>query len=151
MPDRHDWNSWDNYLRVHESFLNSRGHFIERNDLDYIFSEYVVLWKGVLYCRDTIEIHVTKSQSVRFRSGRPEVRTDSYSYHAQKRTDDGVIKLMRYDNAHIHPGHPTIHHRHRYDDEGNEIFPVECIGEDWPTLGDFIDEIIGIWESGTST
>jgi hypothetical protein len=148
MPDRHDWNNWDNYLNVHDSFLNSRGHFIEMNDLDFIFSSSAVFWEGVLYCRDGIEIHVTKAQAVQFRGGRAEVKTESYSYHALKRTDEGdIIQMLRYDNAHPHPNHLTGHHKHIFDAEGNEILPVLHVGvEGWPTLGAFIDEVIALWE-----
>lgn len=48
-----------------------------------------------------------------------------------------------------HTRTPTIQihmHRHRYDDHGVEVMPIEHIGlEQWPTLGEVIEEVYDWW------
>lgn len=138
---RHDWNGWDHYLSIHEKRLRDFDHFISSDELIYTPTPTLVLWEGVLFCVNGLEIKVTKKQEVRTRGGRMEVMTFDYSYHVMRRTEEGVINLFRYDNIHQHPHHPDHHHRHRFDELGNEIEPTEHIGEGrWPTLSDVIRE-----------
>jgi hypothetical protein len=147
MSDRHGWNSWDQYQAIHESNLRRWEHFVADNQLTVTEASTLITWKGALICTDGIEIRVSKIQDVEYRSGRPYVRTAEYSYHVLRRREGVQANLLRYDNAHPHPGHPDAHHRHRYDREGREILPPEHIGEEnWPTLGDVIHEAFGIWE-----
>lgn len=108
MPDRHGWNSWDQYQNVHQSCLNDYlDHFILDDGLTTVETGDLVFWEGVLRCADGIEIHVTKTLEVRYRNGQPEVRTVDYSYHVLHRREDGARNLFRYDNAHPHPHRGT--------------------------------------------
>lgn len=147
MPDRHGWNSWDQYQNVHRSCLHDYlDHFILDDGLVFTETGSVVFWKGTLACVEGIEIQVRKVQEVRYRNGQPEVRTSDYSYHVLQRTTGGVRNLFRYDNAHPHLNHPDPHHRHQYDDDGNDTEPVQHIGADaWPTLAEVIEEAHNWW------
>src|SRR5688572_18594561 len=112
MPDRHDWNSWDGYLAVHEHCLRDYEHFIQADQLEATLTSEVVAWDGVLYCCDGIEIHVRKLQDVELTGGRPLVRTRAYSYQVLRRVAGReVINLFRYDNIHRQPDHPDAHHK----------------------------------------
>jgi hypothetical protein len=138
---RHDWNSWDHYLSIHESYLKALEHFVLDNQLFHTVTDDVVYWNGVLYCTGNIEIRVSKKQDVEVRGGRPMVRTTEYRYHVLRRTNDVTVNLFRYDNIHVQPGHDDRHHRHRYDADGNEIEPPMWVGESgWPTLSEVITE-----------
>ncbi len=147
MPDRHDWNSWEHYLAIHEHHIsNYLDHFILDNQLCYTLTPFAVRWEGVLYCADGMEIQVTKLQDVRMHSGRYQVRTIEYRYHVIRRVGDRTINLFRYDNSHTQPGHTTSHHRHRYDSEGIEIEPPMHTGEKgWPVLSEVIEEACQVW------
>lgn len=148
MSDRHGWNSWEQYQAAQESFLEHfLDHFITENTLQAEITSTLVRWDGVLVCVDGFEIHVKKEQAVRYRDGRPEVRTVYYSYHVLQRTDVGVRNLVRYDNAHEPPGHPTRHHRHHKMDAGAaDLEPPEHVGAaGWPTLGDVVEEAYRLW------
>lgn len=141
MNSKHGPNSWDNYLTVHQSCMRAFEHFVLEDGLSATFTASRVLWKGVIYCLDGIELHVSKTQAVEYRAGQPIVQTIEYSYHAQRRIGTTVTLLFRYDNIHVHPDHPDAHHRHRFDGDGNEIDPTLHVGEDgWPTLSDVLKE-----------
>ena len=152
MPNRHGPNSWDDYLTVHESRIRDFvGHFILDDRLSFIRTETLVLWQGELVCADGIEIHVTKTQRVWHRQGRPWVETTDYSYHVLRRLGPRVLGLFRYDDA-AHHDHPDPHHRHRFDGDGVEIEPPQHVGvEGWPTLGDVIEEAHNLWRAGSGT
>jgi hypothetical protein len=147
MSDRHAANSWDSYLSAHHGRLaDFTDHFVERDTLEIKTTATTVLWSGVLYCREGIEIQVEKRQRAWMRSGRRWVETIEYSYHVMTRAEDGVRGLFRYDNAHPHPGHPDAHHRHDFGVDGRDEM-VRWVGEaGWPTLGDVIEEAYEWWK-----
>lgn len=148
--DRHGWNAWDAYLAVHESVMEGyRGHFIVDERLSPVVVSHAVYWRGRLLCASGLEIEVDKSQVTRRRGGRLEVKTVDYKYHVQQRTETGVRKLFRYDDADHHPGHPSRHHRHAYRaGDADDAGIVTHVGyEGWPTLGDVIGEAFAWWEA----
>lgn len=149
MSGRHAANSWDSYLSAHHGWLaDFADHFVERDTLEIKTTETIVLWSGVLYCRDGIEIQVEKRQRTWMRSGRRWVETIGYSYHVMTKREGRVRGLFRYDNAHPHPDHADAHHRHEYDDDGNDA-SVTWVGEaGWPTLGDVVEEAYEWWRRG---
>lgn len=146
MGTIHDWHDWYDYLNVHDSWLENKLAFlIEDNQLSYEFSEQAVFWEGILHCVEGIEIHVSKTQAVQYRSGRPEVKTVRYSYHALRREGERTIDILRYDNAHEHEGGWFNHHKHLFDEDGNEIGSPIYVGEEgWPTLGAVILEVFNL-------
>lgn len=146
MADRHDWISWDQYQNIHNSRLQDFDHFILDNQLTAVPTDILVFWNGSLYCMNGIEIVVEKTQDVRSRDGVPEVRTRTYKYQVLQKDGERAVKLLRYDNSTHHQDHPDAHHRHRFDENGEQIYPVEHVGADkWPTLGDVIQEVYDRW------
>ena len=92
-----------------------------------------------ILCKGDIKLTVNKLTEVS--EGRPRrARTIKYSYNAS--TPKGNI--LRYDNAHIHPGHPTEHHKHIYNGTGNQVAGSPFhVGEDgWPLMHEVIDELM---------
>jgi hypothetical protein len=98
----------------------------------------LITLKGLIGCLGGIVIAVDKTLIILDASDNPHVQTIDYAYNAWVR---GHFNFLRYDNAHVHPGHPDPHHRHKYDwRTGRGV--VEHVGEGaWPTLGDFIREV----------
>ncbi|MBE7520509.1 MAG: hypothetical protein HS107_14825 [Thermoflexaceae bacterium] len=141
MASRHGWASWDQYISAHQRYLDQFAHFIEVDTLNPVVTESAVEWTGVLACSGGIEIHVRKLQVINLEHGRFRVRTRLYSYHVLARKGEAIHSLFRYDNVHMHPGHPDAHHRHHYDEHGIDQHPPQHIGEeDWPTLADVVAE-----------
>jgi len=143
---RHQWHNWQQYQAVHDNKIGTYlGHFILEDQVERVQTPGSVIWAGILYCADSLEVKVDKRQEVRIRAGRVEVRTTDYTYHVYRRVSRNQVRnLLRYDNTHPHPNHPDGHHKHEYDARGRDR--VRHVGEDgWPTLGDVIDEVHGWW------
>jgi len=90
-------------------------------------------------CEGAIKLTVNKLAEVS--EGPPRrARTIKYSYNAS--TPEGNI--LRYDNAHKHPGHLTEHHKHKYNGTGNEVAGSPChVGEDgWPSMHEVVEELM---------
>ncbi len=121
--DKHAWNSWENYQDVHRRYIESYlDHFILKDDLAPSLTPDAAEWDGVLYCVDGLEIHVRKLQDVSHETGRPMVRTRTYSYHVLRRV--GPV----------------------FDEHGNQTGAAEHVGvEGWPTLGEVIDQVHDWW------
>ena len=145
--DRHDWNDWENYQHVHAQYIQQfLGHFLLEDRLSFTVTRTQVRWKGELLCQGGLEIHITKLQDVRIFHGRPQVRTREYSYHVLQRVGGRTIPIVRYDNVHAHPEHPTAHHRHIFDEQGTGR--IEHVGEEgWPTLSDVLKETYEWWRA----
>ncbi len=93
--------------------------------------------EGAIYCKDDVVIFVDKWLAVRKdRSGRDEVKGDSYSYHALIRGNDQY--LIRYDCAHG----PL--HKHDYEPSNGRESIVDIDLVDFPTLSDFIRDAIDL-------
>jgi hypothetical protein len=148
--DRHRWNGLDGYLLIHDKRIADFDHFIVDNGLRHTVTPTVVTWDGIIRFQGGIEVKVEREQAARTNHGRLQVRTETYSYHAYRRVGRRTTNIIRYDNAHPYAGHPDAHHRHRYEPDGTEG-PVEHVGhDDWPTLGDVIQELYDLWVSEQS-
>ena len=96
---------------------------------------------GDVFCHENVVINVLKHFEIRTIDGRRQARTVRYSYHARYK---GGEDILRYDNAHQHPGHRTRHHKHRFHSGGET---VTHIGADWPHLSEVLDELKGlVWK-----
>jgi Family of unknown function (DUF6516) len=145
-PDRHGWNSWDQYQNVHEHHMGLFNGFVVEDDLVPVPTETEVNWNGRILCEDGFSLAVLKIQEVNVRHGRPWVRTVIYSYQGLQRVGNATRKLFRYDNFHPHPGHADAHHKHRCDADGNEIDPPDPVGAaHWPTLSAALEELRQMW------
>lgn len=79
---KHDPNSWQTYLTVHEGRLRQfPADFLLSNLLKHDWQDVMVLWEGDLLFADGLKIHVQKNQIVQqgLPAG-PHVQTDEYSY-----------------------------------------------------------------------
>lgn len=150
---RHRPNSWEQYQAIHaKKIADLSPHFIVTDELVPQLTPNAVIWRGVLYCVDNLEIHVFKIQDLFERpDGRPAVQTQLYEYHVLQRLPQRERNLFRYDNAHLHHEHPDAHHRHEYDEHGaSRVEHLVARGwpvGDWPTLGDLIDEVYEWWRA----
>jgi Family of unknown function (DUF6516) len=146
MTGRHGWNSWDQYESTHARHMRHFDGFVIEDNLSVEPGRTLVVWGGQLRCVDGFELAVTKRQEVRLDRGRPSVRTVRYSYQGLRRLGGKTIELFRYDNYHVHPGHPDAHHKHSCDAAGNEIYPPDHVGENGsPTLSDALEELRSHW------
>jgi hypothetical protein len=67
--------------------------------------------------------------------GSPIIQAFKYAYNV---SIQGYGNLVRFDNAHAHPGQPDEHHRHDFDPFSGEELPKspQWVGrEGWPNLG----------------
>lgn len=113
MPEANDWLSWERYESALVSALRGFTYFIISDTLRPYTSRGSVLWRGRILCEGGFEVTVDQRQDVRRWHGRVQVRTARYSYQVLRRTISSVEEVVRYDNFHVHPGHPDAHHVHR--------------------------------------
>lgn len=147
--DPHGWNGLQNYLKVHERYLEDlRGDFVLGDSLQYDFpTPDLFEIRGRVSCQHGLFVDVDKTLEI---NDRNQVRTIKYSYHAGVEGQQDR-PIFRYDNAHryIREGHEDDHHKHRYDYANwQEVEPPEWIGRDrWPHLNEVIEEVNQWWEA----
>lgn len=122
---------------IDEGLVESDGvSFIESVDDRGVIVHVTI--RGRLRCRGGLLIRVDKKLDVRRgRSGRLEVRTYSYQYHAWIHGRAGYPRrnVIRYDNS---PVHDHQLHRHDFDGAGNETSVSAVEFADLPTLSEFV-------------
>lgn len=136
------------YREIHESRMDgfATSGFVGEHNLGFEFEgSGVLVIEGEISCLGDIVIRVEKYLDVLEEdTPDPLVRTYSYSYNASVRGHGNVV---RYDNLHPHEGHPDEHHKHDFDwRTGDELAPVSprWVGvAGWPTLSEFIEEVMG--------
>ncbi len=79
---------------------------------------------------------VRKEFATRVRSGRLEVRTKEYAYHAHT-LEPRTRNLFRYDNC--HGGLGTLH-RHEFDGNGDAACREDIAHDEMPWLSEVIEE-----------
>lgn len=145
--DSHGWTPFQNYLKVHHSYLDDlRDDFVVDDNLRYEFvTAQLFEIRGRIWCQHGLFVDVDKTLEVNTRN---QVQTVKYSYHAgiEGRSDRPIL---RYDNAHRYAreGHEDEHHKHRFDaSTWQEIEPPEWIGRQrWPHLSEVIEELRDWW------
>ncbi|MFT4040785.1 MAG: hypothetical protein QM692_21570 [Thermomicrobiales bacterium] len=102
---------------------------------------------GRLTCQHSLFLDVQMKLDTTVRGGRIWVRLRTRQYHA------GVLgkhprPIFRYDNSHPYPGHPDAFHKHQFDPATWEQpdWPVWIGRENWPSLGDVLEELRQWWE-----
>jgi hypothetical protein len=135
------------YRETHESRMDGFvvSGFVAEHDLEFAFEGSGVLKiEGEISCLGNIVIRVEKDLAVLEESSPdPLVQTFLYSYNASVR---GADNFLRYDNLHIQEGHKDSHHKHAFDwRNGEELsYSPRWVGmAGWPTLSDFMEEVIG--------
>jgi len=100
-------------------------------------------WNG-----NTVHAYITKDIEIRRPAGgRPEAKTYSYRYHANQPDGRSLIRYCSPDDPYEpvkQANHRTFHHRHIFDQNGNEIRieNTEGSGTDWPHVSDFLNEVL---------
>lgn len=104
--------------------------------------------EGQIACKGGIVIDVGKKLEVMGRTldGDYIVMARTYRYNAYVRNVPKST-FLRFDNAHVQPGHHDKFHRHDYNWRTGKQLPgsPSWIGfENWPTLANFID-VVEVW------
>ncbi len=151
MP-KHDWNSLQHYLDIHEKTLRQYHRYME-TPRNYRYEQVTPSWH-VLSC-PMIIFHTYKGTRVRAdihkdievdlsNPKRLRARTFRYSYNANI---PGKAVLIRYCSPHDdweEEGSASHHaHHHRHDFATNPKGEVKILGPDnWPHVGEFFEEIL---------
>jgi hypothetical protein len=139
----------DGYRHTHDAYMQSlrstclvgTRRFIGRDTLAFVPGQVEgTIWlRGQIACLGDIVITVAKMLRI-VDAKKNRVLAERYNYNVH--LSDGAL-ILRYDNAHSHPGHRDAYHKHVYDPfVGDVTGRVEWIGHDyWPTLADVIKEV----------
>ena len=147
---KHDWNNVDDYLYQHERRLEDYSFFIPDYNIDIIpinepNQTPLLRISMTIKCNNGVILSVYKTAEIRsiIRRGNliKQAKTVDYSYNAFIL---GKGNIFRYDNAHIHPGHSTPHHKHVFNPPDKEVedspFPIN--EDEWPNMHEVINELI---------
>ncbi len=144
MNDPHNWNSWDNYLAIHEKRMQEHP-FVLENHLVWEFvgepkSPDAILLNGIVICARSVIVTVSNSLETRIVGRRLEVRGSFYAYNAHFVSHHNIL---RYDNGHMET--PEEFHRHQFDLEtGQETSRAIIPKSQVPVLADFFSEVASI-------
>lgn len=141
------WLDFDDYQVVHDRYLDVliRDGFVESVHLNFTLllggdgAIAQVELRGVVHCSDAVSVDVTKFMDTRYVSGRLEVISTYYRYHAWRPGRDGE-PLIRYDQGHDDP-HP---HYHRFDHRGELIRYDDLTFDTMPRLDAVIREAVDL-------
>ncbi len=151
MP-KHDWNSLQNYLSVHEKTLRRYENAMETVRtymLDKLTDQYWTLTCKPLflltYKGNRIRVDIEKDIEIDPTvPNRPRARTFSYSYSAIR---PGSANLIRYcsphDDGHLKGSAPHHEFHHRHDFTKDPKGQITILGsDDWPHVSEFLDEVL---------
>ncbi len=140
-PDRHGWNTLENYKQIHYDRLADHpfvDHSKPMPDFETFSDEeslYIFL-EGEIYCKQNVVLSITKIFETRIiGDGRLQVRCFSYRYNASIL---GKHNILRYDNNHNFDDY----HKHEFDVQtGKQIKRESLKRNDFPTLSEVLDEL----------
>lgn len=146
MREKHGWNTWENYLQVHERVLRDYSkHFQTSNpqySIDQITENYytISLDKLIVTTLTGNQVWVKIEKDVEVKKGvtKKVAKTYSYSYHSWRSKGKGAENLIRYCSP--HEVHNKFHHKHVY--KNNQQVTTKIEDDDWPHVSEFLDEII---------
>ena len=137
----HDWLDWDEYYKVHLSYMRTleRKQFVIADTLsfEHIKNEHgdlvLVHVYGLIECSDDVILDVDKWLD----SDGSAVRGADYAYHAYVVRDNSDRRpVLRYDNAH------GPFHCHIFDLETGDGTETELARDEFPTLDRVIQEAV---------
>lgn len=155
MSGRHNWRAREEYFSIHfkilrffEPYMSPPVQYIH----DVVTDKYEILEAPKIvfttWTRHTL-VHVKIRKEVLIRrvpGTRPEAKTFSYRYHANLPDGRALLRYCSPDElANPDPkNHHTFHHKHIFDQLGNEIRVVnsQTAEGDWPQVGDFLTELL---------
>jgi hypothetical protein len=147
---KHDWNSLEDYLRVHERVMKTyaRNMVSPKSYIHYWITEY---WLNLsvenmilqTYSGSTVRVDIRKDIEVdRFNKKRFLARTIDYTYSANRPRGE---LLIRYCSPHSDakrsaPDHHKFHHKHVFVDGKQKIIRIG--DDDWPHVDEFLREVL---------
>ena len=150
---KHDWNSLEDYLSVHDRILRFYVKHMETPRVAYKVVQvtprfYTLECAGIIfhtYQSNRIRVDIYKEVLVDdTQPRRKRARTIGYNYNAN--TPQGA-NLIRYESpdppAEIGPKSP-YHHRfhHKHDDTVNPPLITRIGDDEYPHIGEFFDEVL---------
>lgn len=147
-PDRHDWNTIENYDEIYHKLLDNHSFIDHAYPLPEIeayvddHNEPIVAIVGDIHCKSGVVLAVEKYFNVReLKDGRLQIRCFSYRYNASL---SGKYNVLRYDN--IHASRLDYYHKHIFDlTNGKEIEKVPMTRNEFPVLNEIIDELTNMF------
>jgi len=143
MKKKHGWNTWENYLRVHESVLKRyQSHFVTPSPkysvirfTDQYYQIRIDKLELISAKGTYISINIEKDIEVQAGGSKDVARTVGYSYQSWLK---GGGNLIRYCSP--HESHNKFHHKHDY--MKDPINPIPVVNDEWPHVNEFFDELI---------
>mgnify|MGYP003673959771 CR=1 FL=1 len=141
---KHDWNTWENYLRVHERVLKDFASSILSSNPTYqlrqITENYYTLELNRLELLtikgNSVFVKIEKDIHVKDGAKKKIAKLFNYSYHAWLK--DPPRNLIRYCGPHL--DHNKFHHRHDY--TKSPMITTQVNKDNFPHVSDFLQEII---------
>lgn len=150
MKRKHDWNTLENYLNVHERVLHRySGNMltVKTYSIRKITDYFRVLRAENINFRtfngNEIRVDIRKNVEVDpSNKKRPRARTYDYTYSASIPNGE---KLIRYCSPHedVKPGapdHHQFHHKHIFKDGKEKIQKIA--DDEWPHVNEFLQEVL---------
>ena len=146
---KHGFNTWENYLRVHEKVLKQYSVFFVNPlvvyELNMSTENYytLILERVELKTNEGKNIFVKIEKDIDVQAGvtRKIARTYRYSYNSWKKTDRNNANFIRYCSPHL--DHNQFHHKHDFTVTPPTITKIR--NDDWPHVSEFFDELISIY------
>jgi hypothetical protein len=144
-PDRHGWNTLENYKQIHYDRLTNHS-FVDQSkpipDFEPFYDGEIlfIALEGEIYCKHNVVLSLTKLFETRIiGDGRLQVRCFSYRYNASIL---GKHNILRYDNNHDFDDY----HKHEFDMQtGHQIKRTSLQRNDFPVMSEVLDEIEGMF------
>jgi hypothetical protein len=143
---KHDWNEKQDYYTVHHRALKKfQWRFLDHTTYQHtVFTDQYEALEipSALLKTDAgniVEIKIEKAVEIDPSGARKRARTLQYSYQAMLPSPDGRV-LVRYDSP--HKNHNQYHHKHIFDEHGNESQIQRIEDDEWPHVSEFLEEVI---------
>ncbi len=139
--EKHSWLALERYLLIHREKLAARP-FVTTDGTEFVRyaadgAEFVRC-VGILTCKRSVRIAVTKLMATRVSRAQLQVRSIHFNYHVTQQRDGRTRNLLRYDNSHVDT--PEEYHRHLYDPRSGEQTRTILTREQFPDLAEVVDE-----------
>ena len=143
MKKKHGWNTWENYLRVHESVLKKyQAHFITPSP-KYLVTRFTDQYYQLRIDKlelmtskgTSVYINIEKDVEVQEGGSKDVARTVGYTYQAWIKGGNNIIRYCS-----PHETHNKFHHKHDFINQPNTVIQIGI--DNWPHVNEFLDEII---------
>ena len=142
--EKHGFNTWENYLAVHEKVLNSYKHYFKNQNVRYQVQKFTENYYSLKIPKlelitlksSRVIVKIIKDVEVKEGVRKKIAKTFFYSYHVRyAQSDENILRYCGPDE------HRPYHHKHVY--KNDVEFKVEKVRDnEWPHVNEFLDEII---------